>query len=389
MVTIFVAPINKEIMELELKEGKALRYFPKEKLPKLKITPFLKEAILHYFFGDKKKKVRIIEGKKLIIGYPTKLLCNYSIGDIQRTLLFPNGAINQTMLIKTNKGRFVLRIFPTKRPKKWIQHDLALLHCLSFQGLPVQQIIPSNQGKRLSTRNQQRYCLLGFVSGKHVFRPSLQQTKSLAKTISQLHQAMQKCRLPRIAKEKDLFDFSYDQQIIKKLKKQKKPLFEPFKEEAQTIQKKLKKIDKHHLQKGLIHHDLAPYNILFQGKNVSAILDFDESCKGHLISDLAVLLGHFPPKTEETFLKEYQKTIRLSSTEQKCLPLLKRHYRLYLGYWLWKQQNKPRPDRKKIRLYQKFFHQYQFKSPGQKWLEKALSQSKKKHSNKKEGKQWK
>lgn len=50
LVTIFVTSIDKAINELELREGKALKFFPKKQLPELKITPFLKEVILAYFF---------------------------------------------------------------------------------------------------------------------------------------------------------------------------------------------------------------------------------------------------------------------------------------------------------------------------------------------------
>lgn len=324
---------------------------------------------------NNQKKLRITEEKMSTVSHPEKLLSNYSVGRIQRKQLLLTGAINQSTLLKTSKGNFVLRVFPSKRSKKWIQNDLALLHCLYLQGLPVQQVIPNNQGKLLSTQNQQHYCLLEFIPGKHVFNPLPQQAKNLAKTISSLHQAMQKCRLPRTAKEKDLFDFSYDQKIIKKLRKQKSPLFKPFKEEVQAIKKQLKKYAKRGIKKGLIHHDLAPYNIVFQGNSVAGILDFDESCEGHLASDLAILLGHFSPKTEKTFLKEYQTNIRLSQAERKFLPVIKRHYGLYLGYWLWNQQHKPKLDKRKIQLYKKFCRQYRFKPKQQNDLEKLLGEA--------------
>lgn len=50
LATIFVATINKEISELRLGEGQALKYYPPKEIQTIKVTPFLKEVILHYFF---------------------------------------------------------------------------------------------------------------------------------------------------------------------------------------------------------------------------------------------------------------------------------------------------------------------------------------------------
>lgn len=52
LILVFLTRINVPVDELVLGEGQELRYFSKEELPELKISPHLKEVVLHYFFGE-------------------------------------------------------------------------------------------------------------------------------------------------------------------------------------------------------------------------------------------------------------------------------------------------------------------------------------------------
>lgn len=49
LVTIFIAPIDVAAEDLQLNEGAALRFFAHEELLDLKMTPFLKSAVLHFY----------------------------------------------------------------------------------------------------------------------------------------------------------------------------------------------------------------------------------------------------------------------------------------------------------------------------------------------------
>lgn len=51
LLIIFNGRIDKRIEDLTLNEGQALKYFDQAELPGLKISPPLKEVVLHYFFG--------------------------------------------------------------------------------------------------------------------------------------------------------------------------------------------------------------------------------------------------------------------------------------------------------------------------------------------------
>ena len=52
LVTVYVGKIDRSLDQLTLGEGAELRFFDKSKLPGLKITPFLKEVVMHYFFSS-------------------------------------------------------------------------------------------------------------------------------------------------------------------------------------------------------------------------------------------------------------------------------------------------------------------------------------------------
>lgn len=75
----------------------------------------------------------------------------------------------------------------------------------------------------------------------------------------------------------------------------------------------------------LVHGDFRAANVLVAGKNVTAVLDFEEACCDHRIVDLArsaVLLGTkfhdwgpIPPEVRAAFLDGYQSVCRLSTVE--------------------------------------------------------------------------
>ena len=84
------------------------------------------------------------------------------------------------------------------------------------------------------------------------------------------------------------------------------------------------------LPSGVIHGDLFPDNVLFQGEHITGIIDFYFACTDLLAYDLAICLnswcfepdGHFNSDKSAAILANYQLVRPLSAQEQDALPIL-------------------------------------------------------------------
>ena len=86
------------------------------------------------------------------------------------------------------------------------------------------------------------------------------------------------------------------------------------------------------LPRGIIHADLFPDNVFFEGDTVSGIIDFYFACEDMLAYDVAIALnawcfdprGEFSPTRSKLLLDGYQKQRRFTAEEIALFPVLLR-----------------------------------------------------------------
>jgi homoserine kinase type II len=86
------------------------------------------------------------------------------------------------------------------------------------------------------------------------------------------------------------------------------------------------------LPRGVIHADLFPDNVFFEGDAVSGIIDFYFACNDALAYDVAITLnawcfearGEFSPTKSKLLLDAYQKRRVFTDAEMKAFPILLR-----------------------------------------------------------------
>ncbi|WP_281645320.1 homoserine kinase [Parendozoicomonas sp. Alg238-R29] len=95
------------------------------------------------------------------------------------------------------------------------------------------------------------------------------------------------------------------------------------------------------LPQGLIHADLFVDNVLFEGEQVTGMIDFFQSCKGWLLYDVAVTVNDWcrqPDSLEldaartEAFLKAYNAVRPFTDSEKRCWHLM--HRLACLRFWI-------------------------------------------------------
>ncbi len=86
------------------------------------------------------------------------------------------------------------------------------------------------------------------------------------------------------------------------------------------------------LPRGVIHADLFPDNVFFEGDDVSGVIDFYFACTDMLAYDVAITLnawcfdprGEFSPTRAKLLLDAYQKQRRFAAAEVAAFPVLLR-----------------------------------------------------------------
>ncbi len=86
------------------------------------------------------------------------------------------------------------------------------------------------------------------------------------------------------------------------------------------------------LPRGIIHGDLFQDNVLFDGDELTGVLDFYHSCTDFLIQDIAICIndwckgddGHIQKDKRQALLDGYQGERELTDAEVECLPLFQK-----------------------------------------------------------------
>lgn len=254
-----------------------------------------------------------------------KSICDeFDIGEYKSSKHFKEGVVQTNILLRTTKGRYVLRYYEN-RSENYIQFEVNLLKYLSDKKYPCAHPHKNNEGRLLGVYRTKHYALFDYIPGRHIKNPNINQLKDMIKYLAKLH-LLSPGFNPKYNSARELHDKKYCLATIKEsynVLKSKKITDERF----NYIKKELKKINfPNKIPKGIQHSDYAPTNMKFIGNKISGVLDFDDSCYSILIYDIAFIIDVFARKNKKIdfkkakfLIKEYEKYRRLKLIEKKYL----------------------------------------------------------------------
>lgn len=243
---------------------------------------------------------------------------NYSCDDLKLTLL-RESKDNIVYLIEQGEDNKIFRI--SKRlPLNDILFEIEALKVIKDNKLPVASPLANRWGMNFSVSPEGVIGVM-FESKKGYSvecepdkKPSLDYVKTAGQILGKLHFVASRnaltnlksrnifTELGRVAEYKVFFETEFEGG----------KLFIQEVNEMINFGKKSKEVE------GWIHNDFRPHNLLFESSNqVSALLDFDWSCEGPFIKDLALALAEwsYPDGAQEswtdifdTFLNAYNET---------------------------------------------------------------------------------
>jgi homoserine kinase type II len=214
----------------------------------------------------------------------TALLARYDVGELVSAKGIAEGVENSNYLVDTTQGRFILTLYEKRVDAADLPFFLALLDHLAGSGNPVPRALRDREGGQLQQVAGRPACLIEFLPGVSVTRPTPAQARATGAALGRMHRALAGFPLSRPnslgpAGWRDLAARCGDQldAIAPGLQAR--------------VADELAWLAAHWpagLPRAVIHADLFPDNVLMLGDRVTGLIDFYFSCTEVRAWDLAV-----------------------------------------------------------------------------------------------------
>jgi len=252
----------------------------------------------------------------------------YDVGGVVSVKGIAEGVENSNYLLLTEQGRFILTLYEKRVDPSDLPFFLGLMEHLAATGVCCPTPIQGIDGASLRDLCDRPAALISFLDGVWPKRLQPFHCAGLGRALAELHLAGADFHLTRqnalsVEGWRSLFDRCAPRadQVIPGLRSE--------------IAAELDIIETNwpdDLPKGVIHADLFPDNVFFQGESLSGLIDFYFACNDLLAYDIAICLNAWCFETDGAFnitkarylLGSYQSLRPLSSHEMNALPLLAR-----------------------------------------------------------------
>ena len=257
-----------------------------------------------------------------------RFLEDYEIGAVSKFEGIQEGVENTNYRVVADRGAYILTLFERRVRAEDLPYFLALMEHLASVGVRSARPIKNRNGKALGSLCGRPAAMIEFLEGTSTETPSLVASRNTGVALAQLHEA------GRSFPEKRNNGLGPDSWTA---------LYEKTAPHADGVQAGLAELMGRELNQtlaawprdlpsGVIHADLFPDNVLFNGDQVTGLIDFYFACTDFFAYDLAVTFNAWCFDDEGAFLKEhsaalvagYQSVRALNDNERAALPTLAR-----------------------------------------------------------------
>ena len=255
-----------------------------------------------------------------------RFLADYDLGAVERFEGIPQGIENSNFRLETTGGKYVLTIFERRAAAADLPYFLALKTHLAAKGFPAPRPVARRDSAVLGEIAGKPAAIVTMLPGDWPRTPTPVEARSAGGALARLHRAAVDFPMRR--------ENALGQPFWRSL-------FEPSRPGAQSVDAGLEReIDEaltaierrwpRDLPTGAIHADAFPDNVLFNGGEVSGVIDFYFACDDLLAYDLAITLnawafGADGARSEPhaaAAIEGYEDIRPLSDPERAALPML-------------------------------------------------------------------
>ncbi|MCX6049325.1 MAG: phosphotransferase [Chloroflexi bacterium] len=246
----------------------------------------------------------------------------------QPPLLLRVGIDNDLYVFTRTNGRKAVLRLSKRNITDTIDFEAKLAQHLFEQGAPVAQILPTVQGELWTVIDLTTIVAFDFIPGaafpvEHEHKPDPPHTYAAGEALGKIHQAGLSFTFEHPNRRTIFTEF--ERALAKSATIAK---LEGWLNFIATLQSYQQWAQAYLGDVGLIHNDYIPSNLLFEGKSISAVVDFDWACHGPLIKDLGIALAtwsapdglvHHWPDVFEAFLAGYNQSAPKKLAVNKAL----------------------------------------------------------------------
>jgi homoserine kinase type II len=273
------------------------------------------------------------------------VICKYGL-DLIAYHPIEEGASNTNFLIEAHQGKYILTVFEIERHR--VQYLSKLLHLLERHKFPTSRVLSSSNGNEIIFVRGQAVLLKHFIGGQVVRYLDEDMISQVGAAIAELHSVSSPDYLPKQhAYGKQYFPEIFNQGID--------PDYENWLAQRHEV---LTAGMSAGLPCGLIHGDVFFDNVLFEGNQLKAIIDFEEVCHYHLVFDLGMAaLGLCTQDSIVNLSKVralangYQHTRKLDAEERETLQLSIEYAAISTSSWRFWKFNIDTPTAAKSKVY--------------------------------------
>ncbi|MEN2785830.1 homoserine kinase [Sphingomonas qilianensis] len=213
-------------------------------------------------------------------------LARYDCGALVSAKGIAEGVENSNYLVDTTTGRFILTLYEKRVDTGDLPYFLGLLDHLAAKGLPVPPAIKDRAGHAIQTLEGRPACLIRFLPGVSLTRPTPIQARSAGRALADLHAAtadFEEDRLNSMGIESWL---PLWERCGRSLDQIAPGLYDDI---GFAIGDVSATWPQGELERCAIHADLFPDNVLMRGDSVSGLIDFYFACTDYRLYDLAIM----------------------------------------------------------------------------------------------------
>ncbi len=261
-----------------------------------------------------------------------EFLTHYNLGELLDFQGIMSGVQNTNYFVTTTQGEYVLTLFEQLTMEE-LPYFLNLMAHLTSHGMPGAEPFADKSGSFLRTLNALPATIVRRLQGGVVESPSLVQVAEVARGLAAMHSA----GLSYPDHHPNPYGVDWFQPMSEKVMPFLSPEQQAMLQEEVALQTSL---DRSLLPEGVVHTDLFRDNVLFDGEQLSGLIDFYFACNDSLIFDVAVTVndwcrlpnGKLEPVATRTFLQAYRELREPEAVELEMWPLMMRA--ASLRFWL-------------------------------------------------------
>lgn len=257
------------------------------------------------------------------------LLELYGLGPLTSAKGIAEGVENSNYLIDAGGGRFILTLYEKRVNSRDLPFFIALIDHLARAGCKVPRILADCSGRHVQRIADRPACLIEFLPGVSVTRPTPRQAYAAGAALAGLHHAASDFASGPANPQ----GLSAWQALVARLGNRLDTILPGLTADVATEMAFLSANWPDTLPTGVIHADLFPDNVLMMGDDVTGIIDFYFSCCDITAYDLAITHGawcfsadgtNHLPALAAAMGKGYLSGRPLSADERAALPVLAR-----------------------------------------------------------------